>query len=119
MLQFMPPAWPRGRLLGDNRLTRMDERSRRVQWPAARATPQHAADLELNEKGRHWGGQPFLAYGRLAKPFTSEKEENGFDPPVSPASERPAPYPCPMELCPHRRATRRQEPATNLQHRTF
>src|SRR5262249_56407033 len=33
------------RLLGDSRLARMDESSRRVQWPAASVTPQHAADI--------------------------------------------------------------------------
>jgi hypothetical protein len=32
--------------LDDDWLTRMDESSRRVQWPAARAT-QHAADLPV------------------------------------------------------------------------
>jgi hypothetical protein len=44
----------------------------------ARATPQHATDMELNKKGCHWGGQPFLARGRFAKPFASEKDANDF-----------------------------------------
>src|SRR5262245_7553205 len=75
--------------------------------------------MELNEKGRHWGGQPFLAYGRLAKLFASEKEANGFDPPVTPAFERPAPYPCPVELCQHIRRRQWQEQSNKLQPRTF
>jgi hypothetical protein len=43
MLQLMRPAWPGWGLLGDDWLTGLHESGRRVQWPAARAMPQHAA----------------------------------------------------------------------------
>src|SRR6478752_1449347 len=45
MLQLVRPTRTGGRFLGDSRLTRMNESSGRVQWPAARVTPQHAADI--------------------------------------------------------------------------
>src|SRR5262245_29469368 len=41
------PAEIRQKLLGDDWLTRMDESGWRIQRPAARATPQHAADIVL------------------------------------------------------------------------
>src|SRR6476661_2013606 len=47
MLQLVRPAWPGGWLLGDSRLTWMNEGGRRGQWPSARITPQHAADIKL------------------------------------------------------------------------
>src|SRR5512138_3815923 len=46
MLEFVRPAGTAGRLLGDDWLTRMDESSRRIQWPAAtKATQYHDADI--------------------------------------------------------------------------
>src|SRR5262245_14796092 len=35
MLQFVRPAWPSWRLLGDDWLARMNESGRRIQWPTA------------------------------------------------------------------------------------
>jgi hypothetical protein len=34
------------RLLGDDWLTGMNESGRRVEWPTARSTPQHFADIK-------------------------------------------------------------------------
>ena len=45
MFQLVRPAWSGWGLLGDDWLTRIDEGSRRAQWPAARVTPQHAGDI--------------------------------------------------------------------------
>src|SRR5262245_33290647 len=46
MFQLMRPARAGWRLLGDDWLTRMDESSRRrIEWPAARVTPQHGVDI--------------------------------------------------------------------------
>src|SRR5262245_57902362 len=51
MLQFVHPTRTAGRLLGDSRKARMNESGRRIEWPAARGTPQHAADTQaLNRK---------------------------------------------------------------------
>jgi hypothetical protein len=41
-------------MLGDDWLTRMDESGWRIQWPAARDTPQHAADItSATQKKKH------------------------------------------------------------------
>ena len=45
MLQLVRPARSRWGLLGDNRLARMNESSRRVRWPAARVTRKHSGDI--------------------------------------------------------------------------
>src|SRR5262245_2701439 len=45
MLQLVRPTRTGGRRLSDSRLTWMDKGSRRAQRPAARVTPQHAADI--------------------------------------------------------------------------
>jgi hypothetical protein len=45
MLEFMRPARANWGLLGDDWPARMNESGRRVDWPATRVTPQHAADL--------------------------------------------------------------------------
>jgi hypothetical protein len=47
------PARAARRLSYDDGLTRMDEGNRGVQWPAARATRQHAANIGLKKKGCH------------------------------------------------------------------
>src|SRR5262249_36523546 len=46
-----PAHRPTRRLLGDSR-----QSGRRIQWPAARATPQHAADIREKKKGCQAGG---------------------------------------------------------------
>jgi hypothetical protein len=51
VLQLVRPAGTDWRLLGDDWLTGMNESGRRVQWPAARATPKHAGDI-LREQER-------------------------------------------------------------------
>jgi len=45
MLQLVHPARPGGGLLGDDWPARMNESGRRIFRPAARATPQHVADI--------------------------------------------------------------------------
>src|SRR5215510_11924955 len=47
----------------------MDECSRRVQWPAARATPQHAADI----------GRPSLVPPSSAIPAAGDKQKYDDD----------------------------------------
>jgi hypothetical protein len=47
MLQLMRPTWPRGRLLGDDWLTRMNESGRRISRPSA-GTGHHPPAVDFN-----------------------------------------------------------------------
>src|SRR5215471_11938357 len=77
MLQLMRPTRTCWRFLGDSRLTGMDESSRRVRWPAARVTPQHAAHIawmtpEKKAASEAIGGSPCCRSSEVVKTFRDE-----------------------------------------------
>jgi hypothetical protein len=64
----------------------------------ARATPQHATDMELNKRAATGEGSPSWPEAALRShsPARRTRTTSEF---ISPVSERPAPYLFPMELC--------------------